>query len=70
VKPKHAVFLELPHPGGKGPRRDTRFEVSVHVRFTPGHHIGATVQVLDPDTGLTSGGIVQPCLMEDATLTP
>lgn len=69
-KNHEAVFLDLPHPGGKGPRRDTRLEVSVRVRFTPGHHVGGSVQVIDANTGQTIGGSVTPCLIEDSTVTP
>ena len=59
------VLLDVPHPGGKGPTRDTRLEVSVHVRFTPGHHVGGSVQIIDANTGQTIGGSVHPCLIED-----
>lgn len=67
LNPHQAVFLDFPHPGGKGPARDTRLEVSVNVRFTPGHHIGGTVSVIDASSGQT-GAAVHPCLLEDPTL--
>jgi len=54
VKPHQAVFLDFMHPGGKGAQRDTRMEVIVHVRYTPGRRVGATVSVLDTSTGQTA----------------
>lgn len=67
LMPHRAVFLDFPHPGGQGARRDTRIELIVHVRHTPGHRIGATVAVLDAGSGQT-GAIVHPELFEDPTL--
>ena len=67
LNPHQAVFLDFMHPGGKGAQRDTRIEVIVHVRFTPGHRIGATVSVLDAGSGETRA-IVGPCLREDPAL--
>lgn len=54
LNPHQAVFLDFMHPGGKGAQRDTRIEVVVRVRHTPGHRIGATVAVLDASTGQTA----------------
>jgi hypothetical protein len=67
LNPHQAVFLDFMHPGGKGAQRDTRIEVVVHVRHTPGHRIGATVSVLDAGSGETRA-IVGPCLYEDPAL--
>ncbi len=67
LNPHQAVFLDFMHPGGKGAQRDTRMEVVVHVRHTPGHRIGATVEVLDAGSGETRA-IVGPCLYEDPAL--
>ena len=39
----------------------------MHVRFTPGHRIGATVSVLDAGSGETRA-IVGPCLYADPAL--
>jgi hypothetical protein len=61
------LLFDVPHPGGKGPHRDTRIEVSVHIRHTPGHEVGASVQVVD----LSSGGtlLIPPtCNIQDSTL--
>ena len=41
----------------------------MHVRFTPGHRLGGSVQVIDVHSGLTLAGIVTPCLFEDPTVT-
>jgi hypothetical protein len=69
LNPHQAVFLDFMHPGGNGAQRDTRMEVIVHVRYTPGHRIGGTVAVLDASTGQT-GAIIDPELYEDPKLVP
>ena len=64
--PHQAMFLDFAHPGGQGRRHDTRMEVSLHVRHTPGHEVGSTAQLID----LVSGLILIPpiCNIPDPTL--
>lgn len=63
-----AVFLDVPHPGGPGAARDTRFEVMVNVRHTPGHDIGSSAQVVDLATGVTALMWPPICNTPDPTL--
>ncbi len=68
LKGHESVFFDLPHPGGNGARRNTRVEWSLHVRHTPGHAIGASGQLIDAVTGVTTLLWPPICNFPDPTL--
>jgi hypothetical protein len=61
-----ALFLDVPHSGGPGAPR--RLEAMVNVRHTAGHSIGASLQVVDALTGVTTMIPPSPCITPDSSL--
>lgn len=65
-KANQAMFLDVPYSGGAGAPR--RLEAMVNVRHTAGHNVGASLQVVDALTGITTMIPPTPCITPDSSL--
>jgi len=67
LRPFETRFVDLLHPSRSGKPADSRIEIFAIVRFTPGHLVGGTLQIVDESTGMTAFAI-KPVGIEDPSL--